>query len=80
MAPSSNITASARHVTWALSATSPVHAGGDGPQYQAGRGCPGRDDGVGRITPSNVRKTTGNHQGVIKNGGLNAGFSQILPI
>ena len=59
--------------------TRPVHAGGDGLQHQARRGCPGRDDGVGRITPSNGRKTTDKSQGFMKNGEINAGFSQISP-
>ncbi|WP_411727065.1 hypothetical protein, partial [Methyloglobulus sp.] len=52
----------------------------DGLQHQAGRGCPGRDDGVCRIAPSNERKTAENGQGFMKNGVLNAYFSRVLPI
>jgi hypothetical protein len=47
---------------------SQAHAGGDGLQHQAGHGCPHRDDGNGRITPSNVPKTADNSHDFIKTG------------
>ena len=59
---------------------SPVHARGDGLQHQARRGSPARDDGVGRITPSNAPKTAKNGQDIMKNGALSAYSSRKLPI